>query len=131
MLGKIEGRKIRGQQRTRWLGGITDSKDMNLSKLGESGGKRSLEVLQYMESQRVGTQLSNCCSQLEQHIGVEILDDRLGACIASIVTTNRFQMYWYNLHSQQQCINLQLIHSSYYLILHLFFLTLAILVGTF
>ena len=33
MLGKIEGRRRRGQQRMRWLGGITDSMDMGLSKL--------------------------------------------------------------------------------------------------
>ena len=35
MLGKIEGRRIRGQQRMRWLDGITDLMHMNLSKLRE------------------------------------------------------------------------------------------------
>ena len=35
MLGKLEGKRRRGQQRMRWLDSITDSKDMSLSKLRE------------------------------------------------------------------------------------------------
>ena len=54
MLGKIEGRRRRGQQRMRWLDGITDSRDMSLSKLWEMVMDREDGVLQSMGSQRVG-----------------------------------------------------------------------------
>ena len=45
MLGKIEGGRRRGQQRRRWLDGITDSTDMNLSKLREGQGSLAGRIL--------------------------------------------------------------------------------------
>ena len=52
MLGKIEGRR-RGQQRMGWLDGITDSKDMSLSKGQEIVKDRKAGVLQSMGSLKV------------------------------------------------------------------------------
>ena len=50
MLGKMEGRRRSGQERMKWLDGIIDSMDLNLSKLWETVKDRKSGVLQSMGS---------------------------------------------------------------------------------
>ena len=70
MLGKIEGRRRRGQQRTRCLDGITDSMDMSLSKLQKvvkdreacPWGHKELDVTERLKNNKYGKHhSSNCC----------------------------------------------------------------------
>ena len=55
MLGKIEGRRRRGQQKMRWLDGITDSMDMNLSKLWAIVKDRGAKHTAVHEAAKSGT----------------------------------------------------------------------------
>ena len=68
MLEKIEGRRRRGWQRLRRLGSITDSMDMNLSKLQETMKDREPGVLQSIGSQRVGHNLVTEQQQISEEL---------------------------------------------------------------
>ena len=59
MLEKIEGRRRRGHQRMRWLDGITDSIDMNLSKLWEMVRGREAKHVAVNRVTKSQTQLGN------------------------------------------------------------------------
>ena len=58
MLGKTENKRRKGRQRLRWLDGITDLIDMNLSKLGDSGDRGAWRAAVH-EVSEIWTGLSN------------------------------------------------------------------------
>ena len=77
MLGRIEGRKRRGRQRMRWLGGITDSMGMSLSKLQEFVMDRKAWRAEIYGVTKSQIQLSNW-TELNWTNPWELLRERLG-----------------------------------------------------
>ena len=85
MLGKIEGRRRRGQQKMRWLDAINNLMDMSLSKSGSWGWTGKPGVLQSMGSQRVRhnwvTELSRYTYQRGSRTSLVLAPRRVQVCL--------------------------------------------------
>ena len=98
MLGKIEGKRKRGRQRMKWLNGITDSMDMQLSKLRRYWRTGEPGMLQSMRSERVGhdwvsEQQNSCRMQVNQYTRLDCKRP-LTMQVISVSHSANLQFWW-------------------------------------
>ena len=98
MMGRIGGRRRRGRQRMRWLGGITDSMDVSLSELRELVMDREAWLLRFIGLQRVGHDWVTELNWTEQKTEVDNLkwNNLLSCSIESIrcSSEDRHSLIW-------------------------------------
>ena len=87
MMGKTEGKRKRGQQKMRWLDGITDSIDVSLSKLREIAKDREDSYATIPEVTKSQTQLSNWTTTKMYMITIDCCEDWMNDTCKVLSTT--------------------------------------------